>query len=231
MARHDAISPDGEKQIRKLLLAGLSIARVAKAVGTCAKTVAVRRAKLKSEGTHFPLCGCGRSVNHIGCCRYRAAARENALIANTSTMPVGRTTVHPEYATHFRRAQSIEPPSADAATSDIVAYINAIVPLTYPEHIRDDIKQEMYLYFLEYDCPLSQLVSRLPDFIRATYGPIVYVAHEIDSPSAHMRERLWLFTDGGLSYSSDEYVTCENAAINNLYPGFQPQYSNKPVAL
>lgn len=218
MARHDAISEEGERKISQLLLAGLSIARVAKAVGTCCKTVSVRRAKMKKDGAKFPLCGCGRPACHIGMCKHRAKLRDNNPIKTMSATPVSRTTIHPEFEVHLRRARNIPPPNPTASVIEIVEYIEAIVPHTYPEHVRDDIKQEAHLHLLESGCTCRQLVEILPCFVQAAYSQTDYFGRSLDSLPEKMRDKL-IFGDA-VQAERSEYITNEHAAMENIRPGF-----------
>lgn len=171
MARHDAISQEGDSKIKELLLAGYSQSLVARITGVHERSVGTRRAELKRAGAEFPKCGCGRSVSHTGRCSHRVKTfRETP----PTTFSRGRTERVLNLGTdahgpHQRRIARLLPPPTNCSPAQMVAFVEKAIPEKCHPGIRNDLVQDVLVAILAGEIKMDGIGAALPRFIRSLY--------------------------------------------------------------
>lgn len=171
MARRDKISPDGDAKIKQLLLDGYTQALVARITGVDPKSVAVRRAELKRSGAVFPMCGCGRSVSHTGTCAHRVKRQRTQPDTTFQRGTTPRVTQYDSVAWdgHRRRIGRIAIPSSACSPSELVAFVESVVPKSFNPHIRDDLCQNILVAVVAGELKIDAIAGALQQFTRDLY--------------------------------------------------------------
>ena len=165
------------EEIKKLVAAGFSIRAIRERTGISTKAIQKYRRALLAEKPMT--CTCDRPLGHNGVCRQR----------------YGKTPRRRAYIERVRRQTPVQPPSAATPRWPFIPpghplrlplldAIDRAVPHAMPEHIRDDVCQELALAVLAGEIPEGDIRVHVGSILKRVYAliPMPYGTRSLDMP-------------------------------------------------